>query len=261
MAAPTFFGVATNPADAGTLAEPQTGASLTPPGSMTTGDLVILRLYNESGSANDGLAINNTGGQTWTSDVTDGSYSFGGTAAGHRIYWCRFNGTWSANPTFDLPAKPGTRGGGAQLLVFRPDSSSKVWGVDTALSWVGFSTPSSPFTVTITGLTPTNADTVTLAGWCSDDDNTWGTLSGTGWSKTGLGAQYRNTGGSDLSTTYAYNLKGAASATNNVSQNQATLGGDAGSTFIVCFYAYTPPAFNPGWAHSATRSIFPGVMG
>lgn len=250
MAAPTFFGISTNPADAGSLAEPQTGLPLTPPASMTTGDLVIVRLYNESGSAGDGLQINGTGGQDWTSDTTSGSYSYTGTAAGHRIYWCRFNGTWSADPTFDFPAKAGTRGCGMQMLVFRPDSSTKIWGVDTALSWVGYTAPSTPFTVTITaGYTPTNPDTVTLAGWCSDDDNTWGTLSGSGWSKTGLGAQYRNTGGSDLSTTYAYTLLGTASSLPNVSQNQATLGGDAGSTFIVTFYAYTPPAASGvGWS-------------
>lgn len=248
MAAPTFFGVATNPADAGSLIEPQTGATLTPPGSMQAGDLVIVRLYNESGSAADGLALNNEGGQSWTSDTTSGSYSYTGAAAGHRLYWCTFNGTWTADPTFDLPAKAGTRGGGAQMLVFRPDSGTKVWSLDTAPSWAGFSAPSTPFTVTVTGLTPANSDTVTLAGWCSDDDNTWGSLSGTGWSKTSLGAQYRNTGGSDLSTTYAYNLKGAASATNDVSQNQATLGGDAGSTFIVSWYAAAPPAVTgAGW--------------
>lgn len=246
MAAPTFFGVATNPADNASLAEPQTGASLTPPASMQVGDLVILRLWNENGTAGDGLQINNTGGQTWTSDTIDGSYSFEGIAAGHRIYWCTFNGTWSANPTFDLPAKPGTRGGGAQLLVFRPDNTSKVWNIDTSLSWTPFTTPSTPFTVTVTvGYTPSHNDTVTLAGWCSDDDNTWGSLSGTGWSKTGLAAQYRNPGGSDVSATYAYLLQGTAASIPNVSQNQATLGGDAGSTFRVTFYAAVPPTYIP----------------
>lgn len=249
MAAPTFHGVSTNPADAGSLAEPQTGATLTPPASMLTGDLVIVRLYNENGSAGDGMQINNTGGQTWTSDTTDGSYSYSGAAAGHRIYWCTFNGTWSADPTFDFPSKPSTRGCGMQMLVFRPDATTKVWHIDTMPAWAGFAAPSTPFTVTITGITPANSDTVSLAGWCSDDDNTWGSLSGTGWSKTGLGAQYANTGGSDLSTTYAYNLKGASSATNNVSQNQATLGGDAGSTFIAAWYAAAPPTTSgAGWS-------------
>lgn len=250
MAAPTFFGVATNPADNGTLAEPQTGATLTPPASMLNGDLVIIRLYNESGSAGDGLQLNNTGGQTWTSDTTNESYSYSGSAAGHRLYWCTFNGTWSANPTFDLPSKAGTRGGGAQMLVFRPDSTSKIWNVDPSagggVNWSPYTAPISPFTVT-SGVTytPTNDDTVTLVGWCSDDDNTWGNMTATGWSKTGLGAQYRNLGGSDLSTTYAYNLKGTTSALVNVSQDQLSLGGDAGSYFVVTFYAATPPSYTP----------------
>lgn len=239
MAAPTFFGVATNPADNGSLQEPQTGASLTPPASMQEGDLVVVILYNENGSAGDGLALNNTGGQTWVSDTSNGSYSFTGGAAGHRIYWCRFNGTWSpaSGPTFDLPSKSGTRGGGAQMLVFRPDVSSKVWNLDTGPNWAGFAAPTTPFTVTIGGVTPANPDTVTIARWLSDDDNTWGNLSGTGWSKASLAAQYRNTGGSDLSSTYAYNLKGASSATNNVSQDQTALGGDAGTSLLITFYA------------------------
>lgn len=254
MAAPTFHGVGTNPADNSSLGEPQTGASLTPPASMLAGDLVVIRLVNENGSAGDGLALNHLGGQTWTSDTTSGSYSYTGAAAGHRVYWCTFNGTWTGgNPTFDLPSKSGNRGGSAQILVFRPDSTSKVWALDTAPSWAGFSAPSTPFTVTVTGITPVNADTVTLAGWCSDDDNTWGSLSGTGWSNTGLAAQYRNPAGSDISTTYAYNLKGAPSATNNVSQNQATLGGDAGSTFIISFYATNPSA--PVTGNEATGSV------
>lgn len=246
MAAPTFFGVATNPTDNGTLAEPQTGATLTPPASMLAGDLVIIRLYNENGSAGDGLQLNNDGGQTWTSDTTDGSYSYGGAAAGHRLYWCTFNGTWSANPTFDLPSKGGTRGGGAQMLVFRPDNTSKQWFLDTSPVWTPFIAPSTPFTVTVTaGYTPSNNDTVTLAGWCSDDDNTWGTLTGSNWSNTGLGAQYRNLGGSDLSTTYAYTLQGTAASLPDVSQNQATLGGDAGATFIITWYAANPPSYTP----------------
>lgn len=240
MAAPTFFGVSTVPDDTpGTLTEPQTALALTPPSSMQAGDLVVVMMYNENGSAGDGMQINGTGGQTWTSDTTNGSYSYSGSAAGHRIYWCRFNGTWSTNPTFDFPAKAGTRGCGMQMLVFRPDNSGDLWGLDTAPTWTGFSAPSTPFTVTVTaGYTPSNPDTVTIARWCSDDDNSWGTLSGSGWSKTGLGAQYRNQGGSDLSTTFAYNLQGTPTSLADVSQDQTALGGDAGSTVILTFYAY-----------------------
>jgi hypothetical protein len=258
MAAPTFFGVSTQPADAGSLIEPQTALALTPPGSMLTGDLVVVQMYNENGSAGDGMQINATGGQTWTSDTTNGSYSFSAVVAGHRIYWCRFDGTWTTDPTFDFPAKAGNRGVGMQMLVFRPDSTSKVWSVDVSPAWATFVAPSSPFTVTITGISPSQSDTVSLASWTSDDNNTWGNLTGTGWSKTGLAAQYRNTGGSDLASTYAYKLQGSPAATGNVSQDQLTLGGDAGATFIMALYATTAPTFNAGWANRATQSIWPG---
>lgn len=259
MAAPTFFGVTTNPADAGSLTEPQTNLALSVPASMQTGDLCIVRWYNENGSAGDGLGFGSgDGGQTWTTDNTSGSYSYSGSAAGHKIAWCTFNGSWGTL-NWNAPAKAGTRGCGVQVIVFRPDSTSKKWYIDTAPSWTGFAAPSGPpYDITVTGLTPSNADTVTLAGVCSDDDNTY-SFSGTGWSATGLGAQYANQGGSDLSTSYAYYLQGSSpSSTGNVTFTQATLGPDAGSNFILCWYAATPPAFNPGWAHKATRSIWPG---
>jgi len=235
VAAPTFFGVATQPADGGTATEPAT-LTITPPASMTAGDLVVVFAYNENG-ANADITISNDGGQTWTTNTTDDEYEKVGTGAAHKLSWCRFNGTWSANPAWAFPAKSGTRGVGVQMLVFRPDVSTKAWFIDALPVWTAFSAPTTPFTVTITGRTPSAADSVTIGRWLSDDDNTWGTLSGTGWSNTSLGAQYRNLGGSDFSTTYAYNLKGAASATNDVSQNQATLGGDAGTVAIVTFYA------------------------
>jgi hypothetical protein len=69
----------------------------------------------------------------------------------------------------------------------------------------------------------------------SGDDNTWGTLSGSGWSVAGS-AQYPQHLGSQTSITAAYNVVTSPGTTNNVSQNQATLGGDAGITCILAFY-------------------------
>ena len=234
MAAPTFFGIATNPADNSTLAEPQTGVAITPPASMQTGDLCIAIVYMMAGAAYG--TLNATGGQTWNTNTSN--FQFQGSTAYHKIWWCTFNGTWSANPSWDFAAQSGTQACGVQMLVFRPDSTSKSWFVNLDPSWSQFAAPSTPFTVTVTGRTPTKTDTVTLARWYSDDDNTWGTLSGAGWSKTGTGAQYRNLGGIDCSQSYAYYLQGSSpTSTGNVSQNQATLGGDAGTTMTVVFYA------------------------
>lgn len=258
MAAPTFHGIVTDPADTpGSLTEPQTNLTLTPVASMQAGDLCIIRWYNENGSAGDGLGFGSgDGGQTWTTDNTSGSYSYSGTAAGHKIAWCTFNGSWGTL-NWNAPSKSGTRGCGVQMIVFRPDSTSKVWQLDTSASWNGFSAPSGPpYDVTVTGITPSHSDSVTLVGICSDDDNSY-SFSGSGFSTTGLGAQYRNQGGSDLATSYAYALQGSATATGNATFTQSALGPDAGSTFIIAFYATTntaPTALSTSGAGTGTAA-------
>lgn len=233
MAAPTFFGVATNPADNGSLAEPQTAVVITPPASMQTGDLCIAIAYMMAGSAYPGL--NATGGQTWNTDTTNFQYQ--GPSAYHKIWWARFNGTWSTNPSWSFASQAGTQAVGVQMLVFRPDSTSKLWYVANEPAWDSFAAPSTPFTITIPGTDLIKTDAVTLARWYSDDDNTYGSLSGANWSKTGLAAQYRNLAGSDNSVSFAYQLNGSPVSTGSVSQNQATLGGDAGAIMSVSFYA------------------------
>jgi hypothetical protein len=124
------------------------------------------------------------------------------------------------------------------MIVFRATDTAKVFGVDTAEDTSAFSAAT---TQTIPGRTPANASNVSIAAWVTADDNTWGSLSGTNWSKTGLSAQYRNTSGQDMSSTYAYQIQTSAAATNDVSQDQLTLGGDAGVYSIVTFYEFDPP--------------------
>jgi hypothetical protein len=92
----------------------------------------------------------------------------------------------------------------------------------------------------ITGQTTNgNNPTVTLAGWMAGDDNTWGTLTGTGWEVTGT-AQYRNTSGSDQSASFAHKIQTAAGATGDVGKSQLTLGADATTTFILTMEAVPP---------------------
>ena len=224
----TYFGSTSSPADNGTSTATQ--ITLTPPGSMADGDLVYVELW-QRGTATFSVGV--TGGQSWNSLTRNTN-----TNIAHQAFWCRFNGTWGANPRFNFSAGTNTN---AFMIVFRPTSSSYSWAVDTAQSNNTFAAPSTPFTVTITGRTPTNNSNVSLAGWITADDNTWGTLSGANWSKTSLSAQYRNTSGQDMSATFAYQIQTTAAATNNVSQNQATLGGDAGNTTIITFYEFIPP--------------------
>jgi hypothetical protein len=221
----TLFGYTANPTDPGTSTATQ--ITLTPPASMTTGDLVFVTL-RQRGTATFSVGVD--GGQTWNT-LTRGTNS---TTTAVQSFWAQFNGTWSADPRFGFSAGTNTS---AMMLVFRPTDTGKSVAVDTALSIASFTAAA---TVTITGHTRTNSSCVTIASWHTADDNTWGTLSGTGWSKTNLPAQVRNTSGSDGSCTFAYNI--GSGATNNVSQTQLTLGNDAGVYQIISFYEFDPPA-------------------
>lgn len=225
-AAWTFFGVTSSPADNGTSTA--TTITLTPPGSMTAGDLVYVVQW-QRGTATFSIGV--TGGQLWNSLTrhTDGS------VLSTQAHWARFDGSWAANPRFDFSAGTNTN---ALMLVFRPTSTSKLLAVDVAQATASFAAGSTPFTKTITGHTRTKSSCVTIGVWISTDDNSWGSLSGSGWSQTSLTAQYRNTSGSDMSLAAAYNI--GSGATNNVSLNQSVNGGDAGRTAIVSFYEYDP---------------------
>lgn len=229
----TFFAVATNPADNGSLGV--STVSITPPGSMVAGDLVYV-VASQRGLST--YSVNNDGGQSWT-PLT---YVSSSTTRSAQAFWCRFDGTWDASPSWDFTLTGTTS---VQMLVFRPTSGSNTWAneVDNTGSF-----DASSATKTITGVTPTNNSNVTIAMFYSADDNTWGNLAGTNWIDTGTDAQYRNIAGSDASNTYAYQIQSTAAATNNVSKEQLTLGPDAGVTILSTFYeigsGYTSPIKN-----------------
>jgi hypothetical protein len=219
----TLFGVASNPADGGSLAA--STVAVTPPSSMQAGDLVVVYLH-QRGTATITQSV--TGGQTWTATAVKYQVNTTNTI---RSFYCVFNGTWDANPSWAFTATNSTT---AVMLVFRPDGgTSSDWGVANAIS---YATPATAATVTVTGITPTENNNVTIAQWASNDDNTWGTLTGSGWVKTGLGDQYRNLAGTDLSMTFAYQVQSTAAATGNVSQTQLTLGNDQTGVSTISFY-------------------------
>jgi len=239
MAAPTLVGVSTIPLDTpGTQTEPAILALGLP--ALVKGDLVQIWSYGESGTLANGMGIYSasTAGQNWITDSNQSSYEYQGVAALSKLEWCVWDGTSTNQLGVSWPPLAGTRGAGVQGLVFRPDASTKTWDIDTAPNWVPLS---GGVSTTVTGLTPVNADTVTLARVLSDDDNTWAVTS-TGWVSTGLSAQYRNQGGSDLSVAFRYQLKGAAAATGDATFVQTALGPDGGTSVIISFYAYTPAA-------------------
>jgi trimeric autotransporter adhesin len=208
LSAQTFVGVSSTPAD--NLAQPGPTVAVTPPAGMAAGDLVII--YAHYRSATVTLSMSITGGQTWVNETTDQ-----GSSETFNVFWCRFNGTWGANPSVTAGAG-NTNALTVVMYVFRPTSAANLWGVHVAAT----NSSSSALTNSITGYTTSVPKTVTMAFWCNTSTTaaTWTGLSGTGWSKTGLAAQYRNTTGTDQSHTAAYNIQSAPATIADVSQNQ-----------------------------------------
>lgn len=221
----TFVDVSSNPADNGGFTNAT--VAVTPPGGMQAGDLVVIFAHTRSTSAN--LAISATGGQTWTTEAT---YQ-GGTQT-TRIFWCTYNGTWGANPS--VSGGNGSNPMSASMYVFRPVNNTRPWDVHIAQD---VSNNTGTLHTIVPPAATTVPNTVTMAFWASANDNTWGTLTGAGWSKTGLANQYRNTGGSDQSHTAAYNIRPTAGALADVSQTQsASLNA---RKMIITWYEVPPP--------------------
>lgn len=221
---PTFFGATSVPTDNGTNAT--STITFTPPANMVVGDLVLVYL-TQRGTATFTVGV--TGGQIWDSV----GRNVGTANVALETFWTRYNGTWAANPRFDFSAATNTSG---IMIVFRPDDNTKDWVIDQPLT----TNAAAATTQTISGLTPSVGPSVTVASFHTADDNTWGNLSGTGWDRTSLSAQYRNLAGNDSSSAFAYFLQSTVAPIPNVSLTQLTLGGDATAERRVTFYEAEP---------------------
>lgn len=218
-----YFGSATNPADnAGLIGT--TPVTITPPGSMVSGHLVTV-LVTYRGNA-DTIAVSQAGGQTWTSETARS-----GNTQTSRLFHCIFNGTWSADPSW---SNGGVEVVSAVMHVFAP-TASYAWSAtpDTAAASASAAAPGTPFDCTITGFTPTEARTVSLFFWSSVDDNTWALQTG-GFTNAGS-AYYRNNSTNDMSNSAAYLIQTTATATGDVTNRQATNGGDNFHTWSIAF--------------------------
>jgi hypothetical protein len=232
------------PADNGT----QTGPTITIDkgagalASAQVGDLIVVVLQYRGLADSTTLAQvlpNEYAGQNW--NIERGHT---GNAHHSRIIWCRFNGTWTADPSFShyvAGAVEGTLALTAVAMVFRPDSPADHWVVCNGVLRATFGAGSSSSTTVIAGLTPRKDETVTIGVFSTASDNTWVGLSGTNWTQNGLSSQYRNAAGGGQSMAIVYQLQGTAAATNDVGMTQAAGGGDAGGTQIVSFAAITMP--------------------
>jgi hypothetical protein len=196
--APTYFAQASNPAD--TVGLTGSAVAVTPPASMVVGDLVLVACMTKTISLT--WSITTTGGQSWTSSAV----AFGASAKSCAFFWCRFNGTWAANPVFTCATAAGAST--AVMTVFRPDVSTRVWAVDVGFVQGGFAAPAGPpYVVSISGLTTVNPRTVTFAVWYCGLANTYTNIAGAGWVSAGA-AQIRN-GAAASSMSHAYALNGA----------------------------------------------------
>jgi len=197
---------------------------------MKVGDLVFMFAVNREIQANiTSILISNTGGQTWNVLGT-----FGGTGIDPptvKIFYCVFNGTWSANPSVAFVTA--TPVNSVMMHVFRPSNPSNIWYPGVALTSGTWTDTSAPFVANITGITPVSNSNVSIAAWFAGAAVIWSALSGTGWNVLGS-AQYRNLAGGDQSISFAYKVQYSPTATGDVSKNLDTSGN--GITCIFSFY-------------------------
>lgn len=191
---------------------------------MQQGDLVIM--IGQRRATDITLTVSETGGQTWNAlPVLTGTNNIS-----PRIFWCRFNGTWTADPSV---AMINSSTNTVVMHVFRPPGRNYSWAIDVDQQTTAHAAAA---TITRTGVTTIRPNTVTLAAWFTADENSWGAPSA-GWTTTGT-AQYRNIAGTDQSCTFAHQIRTTAGSTGNVAKTQTALGNDATRSAIVSFYTY-----------------------
>jgi hypothetical protein len=204
----SFVGSSSTPVD-NNAQQGNFAVAVAPPGSMQAGDLVIIYAQYRANSTT--LTISATGGQTWNSAT---NYTLGGTNQSIFITWCRFSGTWGANPSI---AAAGGNAMTVSMYVYRPSNASHSWGVNVNAT----NSTQNATTITVPSVNTTMTNTVTMAFWSNASTNTWTNLTGAGWSKAGLPAQTRNTQGAGQTHTAAYNIQTTTrGATGTVSQDQ-----------------------------------------
>jgi PQQ-dependent dehydrogenase (s-GDH family) len=213
----SYVGTASNVTDGGNVVGPT--AALTPPASMQAGDLVIVYAQHRATGAT--LTMSTNTGQIWstvTSVNNANNQSF-------FIFSCRYNGSWTNNPV--ISGGSGTVQLTAAMYVFRPSNANKGWTVNLGpTNTTGGTNPN-----TIAGGTTTIARTVSMAFWGSAGNNSWGTFSGTNWTKGTLPAQIRNAGTNSQSLSAAYQIRTSTGGTNSVTQTQSATT-TANKTFI-----------------------------
>jgi hypothetical protein len=236
----TYFGSASNVADNSAGFDDAAYEAITPPASMVTGDLALVLAAEATSSG--AITVGTTGGQIWTSLTSNESAS---PQICQRLFWCRFNGTWSTNPTF-APAHVGDfQDFSAIMVVFRPSSGANLWSVDVAESAATYTAPGTPFDVTTTGQTAIGTSGVFVNIDTCVGVPTWAIQTG-GWSNP-TNTQWRNSANNLLSTSIAYKIFTGAGASGSVTNRQSVTG-YAGWKSIITF------------AETVSNKLLPAMM-
>lgn len=218
------FGKASSVADGGSSAAAV--QTITPVPDMLAGDLCIVTCTARNDD-NAPITISNTGGQTWNTSFT---YSeAGGDGQASRMFWCQFNGTWSANPTFTFTLGSATSPKTAVMNVFRSGSPVFDHWTFEANGPIN-SDSSSP--ITINSITTTHPATITLANWYVSNVSVYTSFTGAaGWINITSPNQYRNLSGLDSSVSFAWKYQKIPGAIGSVTKS-----------------ATVASAFGPKWA-------------
>lgn len=209
----SYFGSSVNPADNTSFLDTANPCVITPPGSMVSGQLVVVEVEFSDSTTTRDITLSAGGGQAWSQFIHHGA------PHNYALFWCQFNGTWSTNPSWGHGGGALTSGFSARMQVFSASGGSPTWAVDVADSVATYAAPGSPFNVTTTGQTTVSSNTVTVAIFtCGTGTITW-SLQTAGWSNPGGATQWRNTSGGVVSV--AYLIQTASGATGNVTNRQS----------------------------------------
>ncbi len=244
MAAPAYFGSASTPADNGSNSTDP--VSVTPPASMLAGDLVVVEVTEDTGGQT--ITVSNAGGQSWTAEAAmNGNLS-------SRVLWCTFNGTWAANPSFDVSGTVTCES--LVMHVFRGNGAGYAWEQDVAFASTILDVASGA--ITRAGLTTVGPNSLVVAGWTQVNVRTMSSLSGSGWAVAGS-AQYRNLAGGDQVLAHAYySAPTPATIVPNVSYTSSS--SFDGFTWIMAWREVVGPTVLVPALYTRTKTMHPPTL-
>jgi hypothetical protein len=248
----SYVASASSPTDNGAATEPGT-ISVTPPGGMAVGDLVLLIGQVRSTNTTP-IALNATGGQAWSK----AERAIAANAQSMVFYYCQFNGTWSADPSMDFVEVGGVQPATVIMHVFR-GPTGRSWVRNEALDSSAQANAVAPYTITVPPASPIGVNpTLRIAGWMTSLARTFSGLAGTGWVTTGAG-QYRNTGaGTGQSASFAHLIESVPAPPSFIANDQARIGDISaeGFTFLETIYESRMVAPGDNAATSPPNSAF-----